>query len=531
MNDTSLQKNKAVWLGTAALLSAGALLYFTLFRQAQAQTGNAPARRCDYFQLWQHDSRKGPIGFHGCQRPWHGACVGFCVGESGLKKEIIRGGGFWSTKREKGHDTSNANGWPSYTFTFIDAEPKQGGSSRAVDATPVKKASKETVPDVQQQDEKSAPLTRQVNAHEEKAVEQAGDKPAVDVAVTEAEAEAEPVPAVEQEEKQPLAPVEVPEAKEEAKIATEEEVHDEKAVVPEELEHHEEEEVATVSTTLTDSHDCNSSSTSTSSTASSAVTEHKDDEKADDAVLVDIERPVATTRAIPTKETTDETPVKADFKDSGYWQAPKSNGTTPLDMGWPDLLPSLKQQDNEDQKQPAKEQSTEKTEKIEKIDKKRHPKKRMTRQEAIDQQKQNYVPSMKSRCNWWPNCTNKNCKYFHPHEPCRFGDLCIYNERCMYLHDWDLEEPTFNKRRRQQQGSQQQPSDASASAPSHQAFPLGQQPWTIPDAALTNSTSLSNGHTNANGHANGYRGRKPYRYQSYNNNQQHQQPSATATTN
>ncbi|KAI9299740.1 hypothetical protein BJ944DRAFT_43376 [Cunninghamella echinulata] len=58
----------------------------------------------------------------------------------------------------------------------------------------------------------------------------------------------------------------------------------------------------------------------------------------------------------------------------------------------------------------------------------------------IDQQKQNYVPSMKSRCNWWPNCTNKNCKYFHPHQPCRYGDLCIYNERCMFLHPWDYEE-------------------------------------------------------------------------------------------
>ncbi|KAI8081531.1 uncharacterized protein BX664DRAFT_340632 [Halteromyces radiatus] len=79
----------------------------------------------------------------------------------------------------------------------------------------------------------------------------------------------------------------------------------------------------------------------------------------------------------------------------------------------------------------------------------------MTRLEQIDQQRQNYVPTMKSRCNWWPNCTNKNCKYHHPHQPCRYGDMCLYNERCMFLHPWDYEEPVRHSKQQQQQQQQQ----------------------------------------------------------------------------
>lgn len=41
------------------------------------------------------------------------------------------------------------------------------------------------------------------------------------------------------------------------------------------------------------------------------------------------------------------------------------------------------------------------------------------RLEKIQKQSQNHLPKMKSRCNYWPNCTNKHCKYWHPVKDCR----------------------------------------------------------------------------------------------------------------
>lgn len=43
----------------------------------------------------------------------------------------------------------------------------------------------------------------------------------------------------------------------------------------------------------------------------------------------------------------------------------------------------------------------------------------LTRLEKIDRQVQSYSPRMKARCTFWPNCTNKNCKYWHPVKECR----------------------------------------------------------------------------------------------------------------
>ncbi|KAG1516856.1 hypothetical protein G6F46_008796 [Rhizopus delemar] len=59
------------------------------------------------------------------------------------------------------------------------------------------------------------------------------------------------------------------------------------------------------------------------------------------------------------------------------------------------------------------------------------------RAEKIQKQSQNHFPKMKSRCNYWPNCTNKHCKYWHPVKDCRMGDECTFAERCMFLHPSD----------------------------------------------------------------------------------------------
>lgn len=44
---------------------------------------------------------------------------------------------------------------------------------------------------------------------------------------------------------------------------------------------------------------------------------------------------------------------------------------------------------------------------------------RLTRPELIQQQRQNYTPHAKARCSHWPCCTNKNCKFWHPFRDCR----------------------------------------------------------------------------------------------------------------
>ena len=46
-------------------------------------------------------------------------------------------------------------------------------------------------------------------------------------------------------------------------------------------------------------------------------------------------------------------------------------------------------------------------------------KKRLSRSELIEQQRQNHTPHAKARCSHWPRCTNKNCKFWHPFKDCR----------------------------------------------------------------------------------------------------------------
>ncbi|KAI8990108.1 hypothetical protein BDB01DRAFT_494749 [Pilobolus umbonatus] len=64
-------------------------------------------------------------------------------------------------------------------------------------------------------------------------------------------------------------------------------------------------------------------------------------------------------------------------------------------------------------------------------------KKHMSRAQLIEQQRQNYTPSAKARCNHWPFCTNKNCKFWHPFKMCRSGDDCHFGDKCVFVHPRD----------------------------------------------------------------------------------------------
>ncbi|KAF9107425.1 hypothetical protein BGX27_008762 [Mortierella sp. AM989] len=53
-------------------------------------------------------------------------------------------------------------------------------------------------------------------------------------------------------------------------------------------------------------------------------------------------------------------------------------------------------------------------------------------------QQENGRVKMKSRCRFWPNCTNKACKFTHPSLPCRDPDNCSFGDRCNFIHPKDL---------------------------------------------------------------------------------------------
>ncbi|KAI9311894.1 hypothetical protein BX666DRAFT_904513 [Dichotomocladium elegans] len=69
---------------------------------------------------------------------------------------------------------------------------------------------------------------------------------------------------------------------------------------------------------------------------------------------------------------------------------------------------------------------------------KRVVRKQMTREELIQDQWQSHNASFKARCKFWPNCSNRNCKYKHPVKECRWGENCQFGDRCMFLHPRDL---------------------------------------------------------------------------------------------
>ncbi|KAI9481196.1 MAG: hypothetical protein EXX96DRAFT_565765 [Benjaminiella poitrasii] len=71
----------------------------------------------------------------------------------------------------------------------------------------------------------------------------------------------------------------------------------------------------------------------------------------------------------------------------------------------------------------------------------------MTWTERIERQARSHPPVWKSRCVHWPKCTNNNCKYSHPVKECRMGENCNYKSRCMFLHPSDLVEPSARRKK------------------------------------------------------------------------------------
>lgn len=76
---------------------------------------------------------------------------------------------------------------------------------------------------------------------------------------------------------------------------------------------------------------------------------------------------------------------------------------------------------------------------------KRSTKKSLTRIQLIEQQRQSHTPTVSARCNHWPRCTNKHCKYWHPFKMCRAGDECYYGKKCMFVHPSDYLEQQEKK--------------------------------------------------------------------------------------
>ncbi|KAF9941957.1 hypothetical protein BGZ67_003528 [Mortierella alpina] len=68
---------------------------------------------------------------------------------------------------------------------------------------------------------------------------------------------------------------------------------------------------------------------------------------------------------------------------------------------------------------------------------------------------------MKSRCRFWPNCTNKSCKFTHPSSPCRDPENCTFGDRCIFIHPSDMKpRPPRENKGLKKQSSQQQTAGA-----------------------------------------------------------------------
>ncbi|KAI9260865.1 hypothetical protein EDC94DRAFT_129508 [Helicostylum pulchrum] len=65
-------------------------------------------------------------------------------------------------------------------------------------------------------------------------------------------------------------------------------------------------------------------------------------------------------------------------------------------------------------------------------------KKEWSREEKIRKQSQSHLPKMRNRCDYWPACTNKNCKFAHPTAPCRVGDECQFVTQLVYQSEIQL---------------------------------------------------------------------------------------------
>ncbi|KAI8149924.1 hypothetical protein BJV82DRAFT_4419 [Fennellomyces sp. T-0311] len=139
-----------------------------------------------------------------------------------------------------------------------------------------------------------------------------------------------------------------------------------------------------------------------------------------------------------------------------YWQHPQNEPMPQYSMGWPSLISIPEFQYNKPlppPQQPVSLYSVEagdavaappaastKSRNNKRNGRRGGGKKRLNRLEMIEDQRQSYTPPMKSRCDYWPTCSNRNCKFRHPVKPCRAGDECSFGNRCMFLHPSDYYE-------------------------------------------------------------------------------------------
>ncbi|KAF9993509.1 hypothetical protein BGZ80_002292 [Entomortierella chlamydospora] len=103
-------------------------------------------------------------------------------------------------------------------------------------------------------------------------------------------------------------------------------------------------------------------------------------------------------------------------------------------------------------------------------------------------QQENGRVKMKSRCRFWPNCTNKACKFTHPSLPCRDPDNCTFGDRCNFIHPKDL------NRKPSRSGNKSNPS-RKESRRQNQSGAIGSMASSIDSLGLSASgtTAVGNG--------------------------------------
>ncbi|CAO3579193.1 unnamed protein product [Absidia cylindrospora] len=138
---------------------------------------------------------------------------------------------------------------------------------------------------------------------------------------------------------------------------------------------------------------------------------------------------------------------------NGYWQPPANNATFQHSMGWPELFPLQQQQEGgaTNEIKPAatvtvNKDITASTTNGEEVatavettaapaEKKKHTKKRMTRMEQIDQQRQNYVPTMKWNATGGPTVPTRTASITILINSADMV-ICVFtmNNACFYIH-------------------------------------------------------------------------------------------------
>ncbi|KAI7864238.1 hypothetical protein BDF14DRAFT_1835827 [Spinellus fusiger] len=142
-------------------------------------------------------------------------------------------------------------------------------------------------------------------------------------------------------------------------------------------------------------------------------------------------------------------PRNSNLPSTGHYWAQQQGQPLPLyNMQWPHIFNIEQEQIRQPHTQPLPNSFEDKTPIQDNNDKqdadkgKKKFKKYMTRTQMIESQHQKYTPPIKARCNHWPSCTNKKCKFHHPYIICRNADTCRFERKnCIFLHPEDMQEP------------------------------------------------------------------------------------------